>query len=66
MDTRMVVKFAPNDAGNPPGKLADAGLHLSEGTLDGSELVGFVLRERRDRSGRNASCPARQCNVNGE
>ena len=37
----MVVKFAPNDAGNPPGKLADAGLHLSEGTLDGLELVGF-------------------------
>lgn len=66
MDTRMVVKFAPNDADNPPGKLADAGLHLSEGTLDGLELVGFALRERRNRSGRNASFPARQYKVNGE
>ena len=31
----MVVKFAQNDRGNPPGKLADAELHFGEGTLDG-------------------------------
>lgn len=66
MDTRVVVKFAPNDAGNSPGKLADAGLHLSEGTLDGLELVRSALRERRNRSGRNASFPTRQYKVNGE
>jgi hypothetical protein len=62
----MVVKFAPNDRGNPPGKLADAELHFSEGTLDGLKLIGFGIWERRNGSGRNVTFPARQYSVNGE
>ena len=62
----MVVKFAQNDRGNPPGKLADAELHFSEGTLDGLKLIGFGIWERRNGNGRNVTFPARQYSVNGE
>ncbi len=62
----MVVKFAPNDRGNPPGKLADAELHFSEGTLDGLKLIGFGIWERKNGNGRNVTFPARQYSVNGE
>ena len=62
----MVVKFAPNDRGNPPGKLADAELHFQDGTLDGLKLIGFGVWERRNHSGRNVTFPARQYSVNGE
>ena len=31
----LTVKIAPNDKGNPAGKLADAELHFSAGALDG-------------------------------
>jgi hypothetical protein len=62
----MVVKFAQNDRGNPPGKLADAELHFSEGTLDGLKLLGFGIWERKNGNGRNVTFPARQYSVNGE
>jgi hypothetical protein len=62
----MVVKFAPNDRGNPPGKLADAELHFDEGTLDGLKLIGFGIWERKNGNGRNVTFPARQYSVNGE
>ena len=62
----MVVKITPNDKGNPPGKLADAELHFTEGTLGGLKLVGFGIWERRNGSGRNVTFPARQYAVNGE
>lgn len=62
----MVVKITPNDKGNPPGKLADAELHFTEGTLDGLKLIGFGIWERRNGSGRNVTFPARQFAVNGE
>ena len=62
----MVVKFAQNDRGNPPGKLADAELHFSEGTLDGLKLIGFGIWERKNGNGRNVTFPARQYSVNGE
>jgi hypothetical protein len=62
----MLVKFSPNDRGNPPGKLADAELHFNEGTLDGLKLIGFGIWERRNVSGRNVTFPARQYSVNGE
>lgn len=62
----MVVKFSPNDRGNPPGKLADAELHFNEGSLDGLKLIGFAVWERRNGSGRNVTFPARQYSVNGE
>src|SRR5438034_6111816 len=62
----MNIKITPNDKGNPPGKLADAELHFSEGPLDGLKLIGFSIWERRVGSGRNVTFPARQYSVNGE
>ncbi len=31
----MVVKIVPYEKGSPPGKLADAELHFTEGVLEG-------------------------------
>jgi hypothetical protein len=62
----VVVKITPNDKGNPPGKLADAELHFTEGVLDGLKLIGFAIWERRVGTGRNVTFPARQYSVNGE
>lgn len=36
----MVVKIVPNDKANPPGKLADAELHFTDGVL--VKRTGFV------------------------
>ena len=33
--------------GNPPGKLADAELHFTDGPLEGLKLIGFGIWERR-------------------
>ena len=60
------VKITPNDKSNPPGKLADAELHFTEGALDGLKLIGFGVWERRNGNGRNVTFPARQYQVNGE
>jgi hypothetical protein len=62
----MVVKITPNDKGNPPGKLADAELHFTEGPLEGLKLIGFGIWERRSGGSRNVTFPARQYSVNGE
>jgi hypothetical protein len=62
----MKVKFTDNEKGNPPGKLADAELHFTEGPLDGLKLIGFGIWERRSATGRNVTFPARQYAVNGE
>ncbi len=63
----MTIKITPNDKGNPPGKLADAELHFSEGPLEGLKLIGFAIWERRGgNGGRNVTFPARQYSVNGE
>jgi hypothetical protein len=62
----ITVKITPNDRGNPPGKLADAELHFSDGELDGLKLIGFSVWERRGGGGRNVTFPARQYAVNGE
>src|SRR5438876_4174068 len=62
----MNIKITPNDKGNPPGKLADAELHFTEGPLDGLKLIGFSIWERRSGNGRNVTFPARQYTVNGE
>ena len=61
-----IVKIVPNDKGNPPGKLADAELHFTDGALDGLKLIGFAVWERRTGNGRNVTFPARQYAVNGE
>ncbi len=62
----MTVKIVANDRGNPPGKLADAELHFTEGPLEGLKLIGFAVWERRTGNGRNVTFPARQYSVNGE
>ena len=62
----MTIKITPNDKGNPPGKLADAELHFTEGPLDGLKLIGFSIWERRGGNGRNVTFPARSYSVNGE
>ena len=61
-----IVKIVPNDKGNPPGKLADAELHFTDGVLDGLKLIGFAVWERRSGGGRNVTFPARTYSVNGE
>ena len=60
----MTIKITRNDKGNPPGKLADAELHFTEGELEGLKLIGFGVWERRG-GGRNVTFPARQYSGNG-
>jgi hypothetical protein len=62
----MTIKILPNEKGNPPGKLADAELHFTDGPLEGLKLIGFSVWERKTGSGRNVTFPARQYWVNGE
>ena len=62
----MTIKIVPNDKGHPPGKLADAELHFSQGPLEGLKLIGFGVWERKTGNGRNVTFPARQYSVNGE
>lgn len=66
----MRITIIPNDKGNPPGKLADAELHFTEGPLDGLKLIGFCVWERRGNSERatlrNVTFPSRQYSINGE
>jgi hypothetical protein len=60
------VKITPNETNNPPGKLADAEIHFTEGVLAGLKLIGFAVWERRSGNGRNVTFPSRQYSVNGE
>jgi hypothetical protein len=60
------VRITPNEKNTPPGKLADADLHFTEGVLAGLKLIGFAVWERRTGNGRNVTFPARQYTVNGE
>jgi hypothetical protein len=62
----MTIKITPNDRGNPPGKLADAELHFSDGPFEGLKLIGFTIWERRGGNGRNVTFPARSYAINGE
>ena len=63
----MIIRISPNDKGNPPGKLADAELHFTDGPLNGLKLIGFAIWERRGGGGgRNVTFPARQYSVAGE
>jgi hypothetical protein len=62
----MTVKIIANEKGNPPGKLAEAELHFTDGVLEGLKLVGFSIWERRTGDGRNVTFPARSFSLNGE
>jgi len=62
----MTIKIFPNEKGTPPGKLADAEVHFTQGPMQGLKLMGFAVWERKTGSGRNVTFPARQYSVNGE
>jgi len=62
----MTIKITLNEKGSPPGKLADAELHFSDGPFEGLKLMGFSIWERRDGNGRNVTFPSRSYAVNGE
>jgi hypothetical protein len=62
----MKIKIIPNETASTPGKLADAELHFTDGSLAGLKLIGFGIWERRTGTGRNVTFPARQYSVNGE
>jgi len=62
----VIVKIVANEKQNPPGKLADAELHFTDGALEGLKLIGFGVWERRVGGGRNVTFPARQYSVNGD
>jgi len=62
----MTIKIVPNDRDNPPGKLADAELHFTEGPLVGLRLTGFSVWERRGNSTPTVAFPARSYAMNGE
>ena len=62
----MTIKITPNDKGNPPGKLAEAELHFTDGPMEGLKLIGFSIWERRGGNGRNVTFPARSYVVNGD
>ena len=67
VEDAVVVKIiTPSDKNTPPGKLAEAELHFTEGILDGLKLIGFTVWERRTGGGRNVTFPARSYSVNGE
>jgi hypothetical protein len=66
VEDTVVVKITLNEKNNPPGKLADAELHFSDGVLAGLKLMGFAVWERRTGNGRNVTFPARTFAVNGE
>ena len=65
-ETMMTIQIIPTHTGNPPGKLADAELHFTQGPLAGLKLIGFAVWERRGGGGRNVTFPARQYSLNGE
>ena len=62
----MTIKIIVNEKGNPPGKLAEAELHFTDGPLEGLKLIGFSVWERKSGNGRNVTFPARSYSVQGE
>lgn len=60
------MKVVVRPADTPPGKVADAELHFTEGPLEGLKLIGFAVWERRSGGELNVTFPARQYSVNGE
>lgn len=66
MTIQIQIQITSNESQNPPGKLADAELHFTDGPLAGLKLIGFSIWERRTGNGRNVTFPARQYSVNGE
>jgi hypothetical protein len=62
----MTIKILPSEKSNPPGKLAEAEVHFTEGPLEGLKLIGFSIWERKTGTGRNVTFPARSYSVNGE
>lgn len=62
---RVDITLTPS--GNPPGKLADAELHFTDGPLAGMCIIGFGVWQKRERpSELSVSMPARQFMSKGE
>ena len=67
----MRVEIIANNGNHPPGKLADAELHFTDGAcedwgpLTGLKLIGFAIWARRD-GVRTVTFPSRSYAVNGE
>jgi hypothetical protein len=66
VSSELIVRITPNDKGTPPGKLADAEIHFTDGPLAGLKLIGFGIWERRSGADRDVTFPARQYSINGE
>jgi hypothetical protein len=62
----MQVRIVPHESNTPPGKLANAELHFTDGPMLGLKLVGFAVWERKNGGGRNVTFPARSYVVGGE
>jgi len=61
----MQITITTNDSSNPPGLVAHAEIHFSDGPLSGLKLIGFSVWQRRG-GGYNVTFPARSYSVNGE
>lgn len=57
------IKIIPNDGGGAPGKLADAELYFTDGTLAGLRLIGFRDFASGDSGVR---CPSRRPRVRAQ
>ncbi|MEY4093381.1 MAG: hypothetical protein RLZZ53_580 [Acidobacteriota bacterium] len=62
----MVVKIMPSEKTAPQGKLADAEVHFTEGSLEGMRLLGFAVWEKKNGPGRTVTFPSRTYSVQGE
>jgi hypothetical protein len=62
----MTIQIIVNDKGNPPGKLADAEVHFTEGALAGLKLIGFGVWSTSRGRDRAVTFPARSYSVSGE
>lgn len=61
----VVVRIIVNDAGNPPGRLADAELHFTSGPLEGLKLVGFGIWQREPGAKPHVTLPSRRYTAEG-
>ncbi len=64
----MVIKIQDYNANlpTPPGKLAEAEIHFTDGPLAGLKLLGFGIWEQRHTARRLVTFPARNYVVNGD
>ena len=65
--TDCTIKISPVDKHSPVGKIAEAEIHFTAGSLKGCKLIGFSIWDAsRPGNPRVVTMPARQFSVNGE